>query len=144
MELQELIQAIGSSVQQAQKMIEHNAAHHFFNQYFSSEPIEDSNAEQAWHPKTENVCVTRPDGKKVNMTVPIMTLVNHNTMALDQIRIKVNVKISVDQSTGNLNADVEGVDNQEGGVKNEIELTFNRNIPSEGISRVNQEAINII
>lgn len=78
------------------------------------------------------------------MIVPVMTLVNHNSMELDQIKIKVHVKISVDQSTGNLIADVEGTDNQEGVIQNEIELTFNRNLPSEGISRVNQEAINII
>ncbi|NJD04184.1 MAG: DUF2589 domain-containing protein [Ruminiclostridium sp.] len=145
MELEAFIKTIGSSIQQARKAIEYNSVCSFFNQYFSSETIEDSNGEKKWVPKIENVSVSRPDGKKIKMTVPVMALVNHSTMELDQVKIKVKIKVSTDQNSEKINVDVEGIENdQGGGAQNELEFTFNRNVASEGISRINQQAINII
>ena len=93
------------------------------------------------------------------MDVPLVTLVHHNTFALDQVTLKMRVSASVDEAGGPLkvslmplsrrngNDDVSDSANAADRIEEpgqEIELVFRREAPPEGISRITTEAVKLL
>lgn len=117
--------------------------------------------EDALVPLTRKVVIPRADEKGVlkEMDVPLVTLVHHNTFALDQVTLKMRVSASVDEAGGPLkvslmplsrrngNDDVSDSANAADRIEEpgqEIELVFRREAPPEGISRITTEAVKLL
>lgn len=162
MELQTLLETVGVSVQQAQKTIENDGVAQFF-QYFTqeSEPPENivttvseegvpdnkppkppKKHRKRWTPKTESIYLPASNGKESQLEVPVVALVNHSNLGFDEIKIKMKINLKADAKRGVINADLDVSEN--GDTASEVELTFRKNVPSEGIARLNQEAVDQI
>lgn len=141
MNLDELIQAIGVSVHNAEEGIRINALSNYFK-YMDETPSNNQENDTVYSPKMKDIVIPTLNGKEKVIKTPIIALVNHNNMALDKVTIKLNVGLDINDK-GSINATLEGVNTTEGGT-NEIELIFKCNTQPEGISRITQEAINLL
>lgn len=137
MDLENLITVVSSSVRQAQQNVEANNVAGYLNEYF--EVTNDS--EGTISPKTQSVCIKNLSSPKIE--VPIVSLVNHSSMCLDQVKIKMNVIMSANSSNQIGVALSSGKEDGNNPITNEIELIYKRNDPSEGISRVTQETLKL-
>ena len=117
--------------------------------------------EDALVPVTRKVVIPTPDGNGVfsELSVPLVTLVHHNTFSLDQVKLRMRVSASVDQAGGPLKVslaplrrqnhrgtadDAPDTAGQSEEPDQEIELVFKREAPAEGISRITTEAVKLL
>lgn len=140
MKLQEMLASVGASVQQAQRYLEDNAVNTFFKQYFNREAVENmDSAKPSWTPKTQPVTLIRPGGESAKIDVPVLTLVNHDVMGLEEVKVKLRLDLEENDKTGELYARAACCDGSVGA--HEVELTFQRHVETEGAARVTQETI---
>lgn len=132
MELQELIAGVGLSVHQAQAALEDAALQQYLNYFHPPEngsPTGDSRA-----PRT--VLLSHPGGPgKEPLKVPLVALCSHNTMRLEQVRVRLNVAPTMENGQA-LTVSPAPV----GDTENTIELLFQCGPPCEGIARINDSA----
>jgi len=141
MKIENLINAIGTAVQESHKAIEQNYISSFFNNYFYEEESQDS-AKITFKPKTVDVVLSGFDdskGSKV-VTAPIAALVQHTNMNLDYIKLNLNINvINENEETNKIEVTSQNrVDNNdaENTQSGEIELLFKAQDTPEGISRI--------
>lgn len=150
MEMNELIAAIGVSVQKAQQTIEANGIDQFLS-YFEEKEIrakgnkavlgqEKEENERALIPRTCKVILPGENGEDI-IEVPLITMLHHKSLKLDEARIKLNVKTQLigDQ----INVEVDQIASNEEGLgcdRQQIELVFKSGEPAEGVARINQSA----
>lgn len=156
LDIQRLIESIGLSVSQAQQTIEDHSLDRFFD-YFNGGgiPAGDTNgsaeSEQGTSPqfKPKTVKISMPcqnDISKNEMSdVPLVTLTQHRQVHLDKVTVKIRTKLQSDEN-GSVTADMaapilndcSSPDKPIDNVYDEINLTFNIDDHSEGLSRVIQ------
>lgn len=174
MKISELIAEFGKAVSDAQQKIEMNYIDRFFD-YFkpvetveSAEPIDadmTGNAENNTSPKKKTK-ILEPATVKVELPcsddisrfapveVPLVTLVHHKQVCLNQVTVKVKPRFTRN-AEGGITADINAPvfnsasshEKTEAASKDdigEIELVFNVADSSEGISRVVQDISKII
>jgi hypothetical protein len=163
--MEKLFAAIGSAMNEAQYAVEEGALIRYLRHFQA--PLKAGGARQtggdgdfddAITPKMQNIDIPNPDGSGVSrrLRVPLVTLYNHSTLELDQVKLRMKVSTSVDKDSGDLRveigplkaaanpaADGEAQESKEDGL-HEIELTFKRKDASEGIARVTQEAVKLL
>ena len=132
MELQELIAGVGLSVQQAQAALEDAALRQYLDYFLPSE--EEGAAVVPRAPRT--VSLSHPGGQgEHHLEVPLVALCNHNAMRLEQVRVRLNIAPSAEDSQ---TLKVSPVPVEENG--STIELLFQCGSPSEGIARISDSA----
>lgn len=165
LKLDHLFAAIGSAMYEAQQAINTNELNGYWR-YFEQDPSLKTknqqeggeNAEEANNvvaPVMRRLMIPYPEGGYREIQVPVVSLVNHNSFSLEQVKFRMNVKTTVDENTGALRVSVgpfrrkncqdkqdNSVDHQED--LHEIELTFKRGDSSEGIARITQEITKLI
>ena len=165
--LSDLFSSISLAMTDAQEAVTRSTLNRYWNYFRQAGDLRGGSAlanelpEDALVPLTRKVVIPRADEKGVlkEMNVPLVTLVHHNTFALDQVTLKMRVSASVDEAGGSLkvslmplarrneNDAVSDGANAAGRVEEpgqEIELVFKREAPSEGISRITTEAVKLL
>lgn len=155
--LQQLIEAIGLSVSQAQQTIENHSLGRFFDYFkgtgLSSDALNGSAQGGQFEPKTVKISMPcQEDISKNEMyDVPLVALTNHRQVHLDKVTVNIRTRLQSDEHN-NVTADMtaplsNGCSSPDGPEKNvcdEITLTFNIGDRSEGLSRVVQNITKII
>lgn len=154
MNINSLIEAIGTSVSKAQQSIEQHSIERFFDYFqdpntFMSASNDMSDAPQGFEPITAKVVMPCSDdiAKTTPVEIPLVALANHRQVHLNKVTVKVKSRLASDNS-GNVMADInapvfnaanspEDTEAANGDV-GEIELVFNVTESSEGMSRVVQ------
>ncbi len=132
MELRELIAGVGLSVQQAQAALEDAALRQYLDYFLPSEGGDAVRTPRI--PRT--VLLSHPGGQGESpLEVPLVALCSHNTMRLEQVRVRLNVAPSAEDGHP---LKVSPAPLEENG--NTIELLFQCGSPSEGIARINDNA----
>lgn len=93
-------------------------------------------------PKACKVVMPTGNGDEV-VQVPLIALMHHHTLQLQETRVKLNVK--TDLQNENLNVEIGAIPSGANGQgqdehMHQIELVFKSTAPSEGVSRIHQEA----
>lgn len=136
MDMSKLVSSIGIAVQQAQHHIEEHQAQQYLH-YFDASGSENGEQEQGLAPKT---CLLNLPGEGEAVQVPLLSLVHHNNMNLDQLTIKFRVdmaemKEGIDLQTGACTkSEAEAAASGSG----EVELIFRQSPAPEGIARITQ------
>lgn len=166
MEIDELIAEFGKAVTDAQKKIEMNYIKRFFDYFNPVKPSDedmDGNGEadtsagsKILEPATVKIDMPCADdiSRYAPVEVPLVTLVHHRQVCLNQVIVKVKPRFTKNVN-GGITADINApVFNSANSLKNaeaaskddigEIELVFNATDSSEGISRVVQDISKII
>lgn len=149
-ELSDLLKGIGQAIKEAQEHIEGHSLT-TFSSYFSQELSSESSIdgkEKALRPKMLKLPMPFR-GEYIEKEIPIVSMVNHDSLHLDEVRIKMQVtgswgSKSQDESR-KLFVNVEPVQNEceaaNGKEVNyaEIELVFKRGNSPEGVAKVLSE-----
>ncbi|WP_455654521.1 DUF2589 domain-containing protein [Phascolarctobacterium sp.] len=149
----DLFTTIGQAIQDAQQAIELHSYNNYW-QYFSSvTPTNDLPTEDIVQPTIKKILLpgSGSDGGKRELLVPVVALVNHAPMSLEEVKVKLKVKTvtpaanQLQLSLGALTAaDEANTDTDKQDDANIIELTFKKAPPTEGIARITQEAVKIL
>lgn len=135
MELSELIGAVGAGVQEAQALVERTAEREYLR-YFQPPAEEGAEGEgRALVPRTVKVTLPREDGTAAVLPVPLVALVNHAPLRLEQVRVRLNIAPTL---TGRGTVEVTAAPAEEGG--HSLELLFQAGEPGEGAARLNGTA----
>ena len=138
-DLNNLVGGIGNSIREALHSLDAYNLHSFM-QHFDSAPGEAGQADTV-QPKTIALPMPTPSGKHETRHVPVVALLNHSSLQLQEIRIKLRVTLSSQEENKPLMAEVAPLKPQAGDEDTqpntaEIELYFKRGDPPEGVSRV--------
>lgn len=156
--IRQLIEAIGTSVSDAQQTIEYHSMERFFDFFQPSQPNMavnsinginlDENGGDTLEPKTVKIALPCQDDitKTEAADVPLAALTQHRQVHLDKVTVKIKTRLQSDDNS-NIMADMtapipnngSSPDNSESSdVLSEINLEFNVDERSEGLSRVVQ------
>ena len=155
MNIQTLIETIGTSVSMAQQGIERHSLEKFFEYFQQPELMANSEGElnepQGYKPITAKVAMPSGDNisKQTIVDVPLVSLISHRQVQLDKVVVKVKTRLSSD-NYGNIEADInvpvsntantlDGAEAPVNSEKAEVELVFNVRDSAEGLSRVVQD-----
>jgi len=150
--LEQFCSLVGAAVQQAQQSIENYACHSYW-QYFEPAASTDAgdNAEggEVFTPKFRRIRLPGPVEREVR--VPLLSLVNHAAMSLEQVKVRVKVQAKSTPVDG-LKVEIAPLGPQDAvqetntteAPENTIELTFKKAMPTEGVSRILQEAVKFL
>ncbi len=145
LELSALMSQLGQAVQAAQDHLERQGVERYCSYFAPAARTGAEEGEVVGPPPLRPVsyCFAIPDGAggTNQVEVPEAALVQHSTMALDTVQVRLNVLPSLREGDGAVLVEVgpsgEGVD----GTYSQLELTFRSGPSSEGIARVNQKTI---
>jgi hypothetical protein len=141
--LDDVFQGIYSSVVEAQNTIEQHYLGEVTEDYFMADGT----------PKMIKVQLPGSDGKLKEVNIPAITLVPHYGMAIDEVTVKMKVKISQSQGTkdrkGNkpskIRKFIADFSNREGGKElATISVKFKGKEPPEGLARIKDNLIKFI
>lgn len=169
MDIYSLIDAIGTSVSDAQHRMEDYSLRHFLG-YFDSgddkndemnESLEEENGENGREaetrgltPITEKIFLPRSDdiSQTAAVDIPLVSLVNHRQVHLNKVVVKVKTRLTSDGGDtvmADINAPIFNTANsdddsaaQNDGNTSELELVFNVSDSAEGLSKVVQNLSN--
>lgn len=139
MKLENLLQTIGTAVQDAYKAIEDDAAGRFFDNYF--ERSGESGGDITYTPKIIQVEIPSPEpgGKGKKLYAPAAALVQHKNLNLDCVKVSLNIE-AAEETDGGLQVSVQGPRGQKEGEspKNAgiLEITLKCSEAAEGIARI--------
>lgn len=147
--LGKLIDGISLSMKSAQEKIEEHTLQSY-RKFFTEEEGEDGIL--TMRPVMVKIPLPDKNGNYVDTDIPIVALMQHNTLNLEEVRLKMNVR-TVSTSDKSDDVDVEVVSNltSESGEKTnssgtncEIELLFKSCQNQEGVSRITTKLIQMI
>ena len=163
--LSDLFSAISRAMLDAQQAVSQASVNQYWNYFRPEDGLRDSLAGQAGVaegealvPLMRKIVIPALNGKGVasELSVPLVSLVNHGSFSLEQVTLKMRVAASVDEAGGPLKVSVlpalrkderlEATGGQDAmpDTAQEIELVFRREAPAEGISRITTEAIKLL
>ena len=133
MEMNQLLTAIGLSVQQAQEFLSKQDVERYMR-YFTNE-------DTVFEPKA--ICFSLGGGEKNKyIDVPIAVMTPHEPIGLKQVKVKVNGNMYEDLQTQNIRMHVGPSDSDNEEAQNgTIEMIFESGMQSEGQARANQKML---
>ncbi len=148
LELSTLMSQVGQAVQEAQDHLERQGVERYCSYFTPAVCANAENGESADPPALRPVshCFAIPDGAggTNRVEVPEAALVQHSTIALDTVQVRLNVLPAIREEDGAVLVEVgpsgEGVD----GTYSQLNLTFRSAPSSEGLARVNPNAIQTV
>ena len=149
----DLFTTIGRAIQDAQQAIELHSYNNYWQYFSAATPANDLPTEDIMQPKIKKVILpgSGSDGVNREMLVPVVALVNHAPMSLEEVKVKLKVK-TITPAANQLQLDLGALtaaddvstDADKQDDANIIELTFKKAQPTEGIARITQEAVKIL
>lgn len=132
MRMDDLIAVVGSCVQRAQAAVEQAAVEQYmgyFERSVSTQRLADEEKrEEMLVPRTLDVALP---GEDRTVQVPVLALVNHNTLRLDQVKVRMNlIPTRLDKEQMEVEAAPQG---QEG---HSLELVFQADGVNEAVARI--------
>lgn len=139
MKMETLIAAVGASVQRAQSAVEQAAVEQYLG-YFHRRPTANDmlgaeGPEQALRPRTLEVQLPDGEGEERRVAVPLVALANHNTLRLEQVKVRLNITPSLTEEE---TVEVEAAPNSENG--HSVELVFQSDGATEAAARISDAA----
>ena len=131
MNINELLNNIGTAVQEAHKAIEQNSADFFLERYF--ERNEEDKSVSSYTPKMIQIKIPDPDGERT-ICAPMATLVNHGCLNIDSIKLNLNIDM-LEQGENDFAISPAKGGGDEGKV-GKLEIVFKYSDTAEGVSRV--------
>lgn len=142
------MEGISKAVKEAQELIE-DQSRESFNRYFVTESIKE-NEPTALRPKMMKIQIPNVVGEYVEKNIPIVSLVNHHSLQLEEVRLKMQVSGSWNNEKNRLMVTIEPIrhdldtDERKSEKYIELDLTFKRNDAPEGVQRVLLEHYKIL
>lgn len=149
LDLFKLLTAVGSAVKEAQLELETSHLGHYLRHF---EQVEDENG-PVLKPKMVRIEVPQPGGGVKLLSVPVVALVRHHALSLEQVTVRLAVTPAIDAETGHIRAALapqaklptDAPDAQDAKPpRQEIELVFKRDDTPEGLARLSDEATRLI
>ena len=139
-EIGNLMKGISKAIKEAQEQIEDYSIQSF-SSYFVTE---NANAEKSspLRPKMMKIPTPNATGGYSEQDIPIVSLINHYSLQLEEVRLKMQVTGNYDNETDKLMVTVEPIlhnldaNERKDGKYTEIELVFKRNDAPEGVQRI--------
>jgi len=139
-ELKKLLSAIASSVQSSQELLKYNK-HKMFLEHFTvdnngindNEGIASAGADTVLTPKVHNFNLTKNQNQEP-LVVPRVALSNHNSIALDNVKVVLNVSGKVEENRVMVN--IEPINTDETLQHHQITMEFKQQEASEGEARI--------
>jgi hypothetical protein len=135
--IQQLVKSLGISVQEAQHEIDKFALAKY-SDYFTELKSQENDALTVMIPK----CVSFPLPHGDSVDIPIMTLVNHSSLSLDEVDIKMSVNTSWNPKTEQIEIDVSPIiPNEQNELRENtyntthLHLKFKTKSAAEGLSK---------
>ena len=146
----DLFTTIGRAIQDAQQAIELHSYNNYWQYFSAATPANDLPTEDIMQPKIKKVILPGSGSDGVNRE-PVVALVNHAPMSLEEVKVKLKVK-TITPAANQLQLDLGALtaaddvstDADKQDDANIIELTFKKAQPTEGIARITQEAVKIL
>lgn len=139
MEFNDILNAIGSAITNAQMML----ASYQLDAYKSM--LKEKDEQGARRLKTISIPYPRQDGGEEVREIPLAALVNPVQMSLEEVCVKMTVNTALDEGTGKITMDLRASGGgTEGARLNEIQLVFKRGSPPEGQMRVHDDLVKVI
>ena len=145
MKIENLLQTIGTAVQESYRAIEQSSVDQFFSGYFDQEA---KNSEAiSFKPKMIEVEIPNPysneNAGRVVYT-PIATLVQHKNMNIDYIKLNLNIDV-IEETDESLDISTQNNQNNSGNEKaGVLEITFKCSDTPEGVSRIETQLNSLI
>lgn len=139
MKMEDLIGAVGVSVQRAQNMLEQAAMDQYLNYFERPDAAieEDSAMPRAMAART--LCLALP-GEERLVEVPLLAFTSHNTLRLEQVNVKLNLVPAVAEENGGLDV-AAGPAGEE---SHTVEMVFRCEGPNEAVARISDNANKLI
>ena len=133
MKIEELIHSIGIAVQEAHDAISEKSVSRFFIQHFESS--ENGTDSIIYRPRMIKIALQgeADGGSSRVINVPAAVLSSHRELALDEVKINLDIDISEDDD-GKVNAFVKGGNNAEH--TGTLEIMFKCTDEAEGLARI--------
>jgi len=143
MNIEELLQNIGVSVQNAHAAIEAHTAHYFFDHYFEQIPTGENNGDLT--PKMIKIEFPPCNGMEgKSVYAPLAALVPHTSLHMDNVKVKLNLKV-LDESNDNFEVSASDADiAAENGPAGELEITYKCTSIPEGMARIDTHLNNML
>jgi len=138
-----VIKGIAVAIKDAQGYIEDYSVKRF-SDYFEEKKDKSSGAALI-RPKMVRLPIPDAKGNYTEQDIPLVTLMNHHALNLDEVKLKMQVTGSWDDKSKKMMVNVEPIRRKEDSDKRkevtytEIELTFKRSDAAEGICRTLKE-----
>jgi hypothetical protein len=138
-----IFKGIAQAVKDAQVHIEHYSVERF-SSYFEEEKQE-KDGTSILRPKMVRMPMPNAKGEYIERDIPIITLMNHHALNLDEVKLKMQVSGSWDDKSNKLQVNVEPIRHKTDSDKGkevaytEIELVFRRADAAEGVCRTLKE-----
>ncbi len=148
--LHALFQALHKSVIQATKVARETSLESLKKDYFTQVHAEDGSPTGVWKPKTITMVLPSPEGqeiKDVSYDVPLYSLVKHQAVALETLKIDFEVELhGLEQLQSEDGGDENMLASTPAGVFSRktmarVEVTFRGEDPSEGMMRINDKIL---
>ncbi len=130
MDIKQLLDTIGSAVQEAHKAIAQSSAEFYLNNYFTQD-----NESNAYIPKTVDIKISSGEGEKT-ISAPMAVLINQGCLNIDSLKLNLNIEIQDQGENVFCVSPATAGDNQSGAKTGEMEIVFKCSETSEGASRV--------
>jgi hypothetical protein len=130
MKIEDLINSIGISVQEAHNAISEKSVDSFFTQHFDS--LKSGTDSVIYKPKIIEIALsgTTESGSSKVICVPTAVLATHKELSLDEVKINLNIDISDD---GEVNTLVNGNSTNHAST---LEIVFKCTDEAEGLARI--------
>jgi Protein of unknown function (DUF2589). len=139
-EIGSLMNGISKAIKEAQELIE-DQSRESFNRYFVTENTNKKDSVPL-RPKMMKIQIPNVAGEYVEKNVPIVSLVNHHSLQLEEVRLKMQVTGSWDSETNKLMVTIEPIrhdlDANERKYEKyiDVDLIFKKNDAPEGVQRI--------
>jgi hypothetical protein len=115
--------------------------------------------EQPITPKLQRIRLPHPGGPGVlnELNVPILSLVHHGALTLNEVKVRMKIHAAVDEKTSELQVSLGSLGHSSpdtsargdagtvpASSEHEVELVFRQEAPAEGLARINQEIIKLL
>lgn len=147
-EIGNLMKGISKAIKEAQGHIEDCSTKNFYS-YFEEQKGNEKDS-GSLRSKTKIFQIPQSSGGYIERNIPVVSLVNHHSLQLEEVRLKMQVTSSWDNEKNKLMVTVEPIrhDLDANERKNEkyaeIELIFKRNDAPEGVQRILLEHYKIL
>lgn len=139
-EITDLMKGISKAIKEAQAYIEDNSLEIFYSYFETQNSIE--RKEGPLRSKTKKFLIPNVEGMYIEKNIPVVSLVNHHSLQLEEVRLKMQVTGRWDNGTNKLMVNVEPIPHDLDSTKREdkkyaeIELIFKKNDAPEGVQRI--------
>jgi hypothetical protein len=143
-----IIQGLSQAIQKAQAAID-KYQYEVFKELLEVEEYQDDgkgNRIRSVRTRTVSIPVFKPDGTSVVRDIPLVTLLKHDSLHLDEVKIKMAFRASWNDQSEGMTIDLvsSGENDPAAEPAQEVQLVFKRGEPPEGIVRINNELTKII